>query len=207
MPTLWNLVISLPTRCHRSGTGIQGKGESGLILEEYAGSSIIIIIIIITVGEVLSVMSDFSTLCEFDIWFFASADGSGEIRARVALRGWNQLLGRGKKERGVGQRGEDVMELSEWTLLLNLLSVRSRTFKHLLSLAVQSRELQPLDYVIYYLHLLYVRCRRHGPGVINLRLKPCPYTPYAVLTQTGVRVWLCHNFVFLSGVLYICTCE
>lgn len=144
---------------------------------------------------------------EFDIWFFASADGSGEIRARVALRGWNQLLGRGKKERGVGQRGEDVMELSEWTLLLNLLSVRSRTFKHLLSLAVQSRELQPLDYVIYYLHLLYVRCRRHGPGVINLRLKPCPYTPYAVLTQTGVRVWLCHNFVFLSGVLYICTCE
>lgn len=44
----------------------------------------------------------FSNVCEFDIWVFASADGSGQIRMRVALRGWNQLLGK----TGVGQGGE-----------------------------------------------------------------------------------------------------
>lgn len=42
-------------------------------------------------------------MCEFDIWFFASVYRLGEIRVRMALRGWNQLLwekGGGAERRG-----------------------------------------------------------------------------------------------------------
>ena len=140
-------------------------------------------LLIITAGKLVfsAMLSQVSfNMCEFDIWVFASADGSGEITVRVALQGWNQLLG----EKGVGQGGEDVMGLQ------NLPSFCLYTLKSF----SPSGFCSPQPSVT-------------SLGGVTVRQCDEPEVWFSSICSPLLnRHSCCDNFVFLSSILYVCTC-